>query len=553
LTADDVGSVLVGVPEVYEMLAELVRRGPGHVVTYGLGILTVALILLSIHWLAKRTLSRRVERLRDENDQLHGEKAAIEFKFQAARVENEKLLSDWQTLAEEADDLRQDKARLEVRLECAQEDNRELRSARHSSTRENVELREARARLEAQLESASEERKSLYREREALTAESGQLHQLNARLEAVLESTQRQGKHLRETLEALSDELEAYKVNEGDLTRQVSELSEQVQRLADFDGRVWERPPTVMVPEFRPLSKRQVPVIAIANLKGGVGKTTLTANLGAVLAQRNQRVLLVDLDYRGSLTSLCLTPAEIREIRRRRQFVDRLFQEHKVEPELLTQCSQRISQLSGLRLLAADEPLADVENRVMAQWLLNPNDQDARFLLRSYLHSEAVRYEYDCVLIDCPPRLTTACINAVAAADFLLMPVLLDRTSAEAVPRQLWSLRKLKRVMGSDLAVLGLVANRTHPRQQLISRESDVWESLAGPCEDRWGQPVYQFSTVIRQHAAFAEAARADGFAALYRDLQPMFFDFIEEIQTRIAEIERQGSSAVPPESQASA
>ncbi len=77
-----------------------------------------------------------------------------------------------------------------------------------------------------------------------------------------------------------------------------------------------------------------MPVIAVMNLKGGVGKTTLTANLGAMFS-RSKRVLLVDLDYQGSLTSMCLSPEPIEELRCRREFVHRLIENLEPQPELL--------------------------------------------------------------------------------------------------------------------------------------------------------------------------------------------------------------------------
>jgi len=541
----------VSVHEIFEMLTEMVRRGPDNVVAYGLGAFTVMVVFVSIHWLAKRPLRLRNERLQEENYLLQGDKATADYRLRALASDCEKLRAREQFLAGEVDELRQTQARLEVGIQIAQEEVKLLRDEQKTCFRENTELREARARLEAKLENACEERDALRKVRETLAVENDDLRQCNAKIEAALSNAQTEKEDLDDRLTAVAHERNAARENETELVRQVAELSEQVQRLADFDGRVWERPPTAVVPEFRPLERRQVPIIALANLKGGVGKTTLTANLGAILAKQNHRVLLLDLDYQGSLTSLCLDGAEIHEIRRRRLFVDRLLGSRSPQFELFEQCSHRIEQLPDARLIAADEPLADEENRLMAQWLLEPDEHDVRFVLRSYLHSEAVRREYDYVLIDCPPRLTTACVGAIAAADFLLIPVLLDRTSTEAVPRQLRSLRKLKRAICPRLAVLGLVANRTHPRAQLISRESQVWESLAEPCEDCWGEPVYRFSSVIRQNAAFAEAARANSFAALYREMQPSFLDFANELRARIAEHEREGSPAVSPQPQA--
>jgi hypothetical protein len=91
------------------------------------------------------------------------------------------------------------------------------------------------------------------------------------------------------------------------------------------------------------------------------------------------------------------------------------------------------------------------------------------------------------------------------------------------------------------LEVLGLVANRTSPGEQLVQREQAIWDSLRHLCEDTWGQEVYQFRTLIRQKGSFAEAARANRFAAFYQDVERMFRDLARELVQRIAVHERQG------------
>jgi chromosome partitioning protein len=533
--------------DVFNRLVEWVAANPRSVVSYGLGMVTFVLL----YWLVRRPLSRKVDRLTGENQEQREAKGILDVKFQGARLQYDNLKSTQQRLADEADELRRATAKLETRLEALASSHQELHAAHGSATQENAALRDAKVRLETRLEGASAENQDLRDARRRLTAQNDDLHQRHASLQSALEKLLAEREALQEKLTHLHEELEAARESETELGQQVSELTEQVQRLAAFDGKVWDKPCTA-VPPFLARHQRRVPIIAVANLKGGVGKTTLTANLGAILARQNHRVLLVDLDYQGSLTSLCLPAGEIQEIRRNGRFVDRLFSELPATPEAVAACSYPVAQLSGARLLAADEPLADVETRVMAQWLLQPEGGDVRYLLRSALHSRSLAEEYDYVLIDCPPRMTTACINAFTAADFLLIPVLLDRTSAEAVPRQLASLRQLKRVICPDLKLLGIIANRTQQYQQrLIARETRVWEALPDTCQDRWGEPVYHFATLIRQHRAFAEAAGTNGFAALDREVQPMFLDFAKELKARIAKHERQGPSAVSPQSPA--
>jgi len=528
----------VSARDIFEFLTEMIRQGPGHVAAYLLGLVTVLLLLLSIHWLARRPLSRRIDKLTDGNNDLREAKARSEVACASAKLEKENLRKAHQALANQHSELREAKARLETELGCATNDNRELRSAQQALTDENKQLHGTSARLETRLETVSQENEDLRRARLELAARHGKLRKAKAKLDQVGEALKVENDRLQGENRELAADSESCQESKKELERQVGELSEQIDRLASFDGKVWEKGSAGPPPAFVPLAERKTPIIALANLKGGVGKTTLTANLGAILSDLKKRVLLVDLDYQGSLTSLCLPADEIREIRGRGEFVTRLFTKDGIAPEQLPRYCHPVRQLTGVRLIAADEPLADKENQVMARWLLNPDAGDVRYLLRTLLHFPLVQQEYDYVLIDCPPRMTAACINAFTAADFLLIPVQLDRTSTEAVPRQLGSLVKLKKLVCPDLAVLGLVANRTYPSENLIKREKKIWETIEEMCADRWGHPVHRFSVVIRQHAAFAEAARANEFAALRRDVKPRFLDLAEKLRSRIAEHE---------------
>ena len=121
-----------------------------------------------------------------------------------------------------------------------------------------------------------------------------------------------------------------------------------------------------------------------------------------------------------------------------------------------------------------------------------------------------------------------------------------DFTSSEAVPRQLRSLRKFQDVVCPALQVLGLIANRTSPRAEMVQRERRVWDSLAVLAKNAWEGEVYQFRTIIRQKSDFAEAARDNRLATFHPDVEAMFRDLTEEVEERIIAHERHESRAIP-------
>jgi cellulose biosynthesis protein BcsQ len=337
-----------------------------------------------------------------------------------------------------------------------------------------------------------------------------------------------------EKVRELSQECERLHEVNGDLEEQLERSNEQLASLARFDGKSWEKPVVPPVPAFRPRRQRPCRIIAVTNLKSGVGKTTLTANLAATLWSQGQRVLVVDLDYQGTLTGICLSGPEIEDLRRQRHFIQNLFRDDGAWAGAFLEWMVRVQGGNGF-LVAADEELAELEMQALARWLVKESKKDARFLLRDVLHAPMVQDQFNAVLLDCPPRLTTACINGLTACDFVLIPTLLDQPSAEAVPRQLRWLRTLQPLLFPDLRVLGVVANKAESRQTMIARENEVWKELEGKCRDAWGEPVHRFGMVLHDNGAFAEAARTNGFAALQPALRPAFLDLITEMKKEMA------------------
>lgn len=318
------------------------------------------------------------------------------------------------------------------------------------------------------------------------------------------------------------------------LRHQLQASAAHIQAIVDLDGKFWEKPPAGDVPAFRELQPGRPPIIALVNLKGGVGKTTITAHLGATLWQAGKRTLLADLDNQGSLTALCLSASQLQDVRRGGgRFVQRLLQDGAASPDNAWNNLTRLDDTEGW-LLAADEHLADVEEHARAKWLLQPGPRDVRYLLRDVLHAPLLQERFDAMLLDCPPRLSTACINALTCCDYVLIPVLLDKTSADAVPRLLKWLRLLKTSgICPDLQVLGVLANCTSFQNKLTKRETNLWQKLTDRCRDAWAGPVHLFERHIPDKARFAEAADSRRLAGLDDELKPIFKDLLAEIQRR--------------------
>jgi cellulose biosynthesis protein BcsQ len=359
--------------------------------------------------------------------------------------------------------------------------------------------------------------------------------------ERALESARQQSAHLLLDLQTRQADADHLRQQQGDLLKELDESraqadhnAERVRRVLDSEGRIWERPVDGPLPRFRQLGPRKAPIISLMNLKGGVGKTTIAANIGATMANANtlaRHVLLVDLDYQGSLTSLCLNGRTIQGLRQSRRLVDVVFADQAITPAVLNRTLEPIAQTTAM-LLAADEDLTNCEQRQMTRWLIGESRDDVRFRLRSLLHSDEIQGQFEAILLDCPPRLTTASINALAASDFVLIPTLLDSPSWERVPALLRWLRRLKdhTPLCSNLAVLGIVANQVQEKNRLTPREQEAWDRLQQSCRDTWGDRVNHFATAIPRREAFPQAAERNQFAAFDRDLVDIFQDLVREI-----------------------
>ena len=204
-------------------------------------------------------------------------------------------------------------------------------------------------------------------------------------------------------------------------------------------------------------------VIAIANQKGGVAKTTTTHNLGVALAARGKRVLMIDLDSQASLTiSVGLEPLEIK-----RTIVDVLRKDGIPIMECVQQLSDRLHIVTSIIDLAPME--MEMLSRASREKILD------RAL-------KPVRADYDFILIDCPPQLSILTINALSCADGVLIPVKTDYLAYRGLTQLQDSIQEIQELINPDLKVIGVLATlhdtRVTDDREILGLLKEEWEYL---------------------------------------------------------------------------
>jgi cellulose biosynthesis protein BcsQ len=300
-------------------------------------------------------------------------------------------------------------------------------------------------------------------------------------------------------------------------------LSEKLQSVEVSNGRIWEVSVPASAFPFRALSQRRTPIISLVNLKGGVGKTTITANLAVAMNKLGWRVLLVDLDHQGSLSQLLLADSELNDLLVSRRFVHDALNDPADGLASFRRAMVRLTKVpqSKTFLVAANEELGDLETALSQRWPVKLTTDDVRYRLRAILHAKEISDQFDFILLDCPPRLTTACINALAASDYVLIPVLPSAISTVAVPRLLTWMRHLRRTACPELAVMGVIGNKVkYFKNSPVKRLQSELDSLAVPCQDAWGESV-KFFPPLRVHDPSTQPLPAlePGLGSAYLDI----------------------------------
>jgi cellulose biosynthesis protein BcsQ len=157
-----------------------------------------------------------------------------------------------------------------------------------------------------------------------------------------------------------------------------------------------------------------------------------------------------------------------------------------------------------------------------------------RRLARKALHQKRLTRRFDVILIDCPPLLNVSCVNALAASDAMLIPVLLARKTTERVVALLEIVRSIRDRVNANLGVLGVLANRINPRGSLTAVESNAWDALRDQCHGAWVEKVNLFETTIRQSVEIRDAEAESRCLGPDDEVHASFRALAEEIEGRL-------------------
>lgn len=235
-------------------------------------------------------------------------------------------------------------------------------------------------------------------------------------------------------------------------------------------------------------------IIAIANQKGGVGKTTTASNLGIGLARHGKKVLLIDADAQGSLTSSLGIREPDKLDTTLANILGRIVTDERVEGE-----DGIIKHEEGIDLMPGNIELSGLEVSLV-------NAMSREMVMRSYV--EGIKKKYDYILIDCMPSLGMLTINALACADSILIPVQAAYLPVKGLEQLIKTIAKVRRMINPGLKIEGILLT-------MVDQRTNYAKDIITLLRETYGNRIKIFESSIPNSVRAAEIS-AEG-VSIYR------------------------------------
>jgi len=253
-------------------------------------------------------------------------------------------------------------------------------------------------------------------------------------------------------------------------------------------------------------------VIAIANQKGGVGKTTTTFNLGVALAQQGKRVLLIDADPQGDLTTYMgvhdvdSIPVTLSTL------MERSIRDEEINPK-----DAILKQDEGVNYIPSNLELSSMEVSLV-------NAMSREYTLRNCISE--LKKDYDYMLIDCMPSLGMITINALASADKVIIPVQSEFLAAKGMSHLMNTVLKVRKQINPELKIGGILLT-------MVDGRTNLSKEIAKELKETYGVAFKLYNTQIPRAVKAAESSR-QGESILSYDkkskVAQSYIDFAKEV-----------------------